>query len=783
MTASKPYTKPNYLYGMLLQSRQLCISLDRELRIFLAGTGFLSPNAEELTSLFLHLLEVVQAQVEVIYSSELLWLIKHDQAAVDEKGVTWIDKYSDLEKRLYKIYHVGSLLTSQLKFIYGSTTNINRWGIVAQVDRLCRNLEPNARVILRPRWKNMYSYISISKDLFELSEEAEQSDSKLKKALFDSIFPEGFLTSKFYASLAYPPISASNILHMGIWGHEIGHLVDNIEGMKLVASRITGTQEIEKRATETKKTELNLSNYLSVEIAKDYEMSIGDEDAGGLKKRKGSKPSLTRRTYSDSEKAFATNFLLSYREYCASQYFSDLFAVRLFGPAAIFALVEFTKPINPFIDQMTPTHISIRERLRVMLRGFYRWYDLRDIKVMSKNDRPIAAFLIRTIRYLQEIAMSEVPPVFPVNEKKPSLENNQLLKELYPFNKDKISNMVDGLIEKVGEIADKDKDCFFCDEDFQLVFKGVQDLYEFLPPEYIDSDLSSPLNGRIRKKAISLAINSGWLSWLMRIMTNNIDKKDLIGNIPALSGFDDINVLILKSIENAETKEWFTSRRSFGIRTDEDDQFTDKDEKKEPDGSLPDDIDKVNTAEINQAAVPAKKKLLDDAPLGRFGGVLSRDSLLRRLKSDDKDRLVIRPFLDPRSQMGTCSFDVRLGNTFMVVRYQNNSSQVLLTTNVESRIDMYQEKLYMPFGRPFMLHPGQLVIAKTLEYFSIPDDLMGLLIERESWGSMGLILATRSKIVPGHKGCITLTLSNIGNGSIPLYPFSRIGQILFYTLS
>ena len=102
---------------------------------------------------------------------------------------------------------------------------------------------------------------------------------------------------------------------------------------------------------------------------------------------------------------------------------------------------------------------------------------------------------------------------------------------------------------------------------------------------------------------------------------------------------------------------------------------------------------------------------------------------------------------------------------------------------IGSQIAEYQEKYYVPFGYSFVLHPSQFVIGCTLEYVSLPEDVCALVVGRSSWGRLGLIIATASKVGPGFKGVLTLELVNLGNVPIFVYPASRIAQLVLYRVS
>lgn len=147
-------------------------------------------------------------------------------------------------------------------------------------------------------------------------------------------------------------------------------------------------------------------------------------------------------------------------------------------------------------------------------------------------------------------------------------------------------------------------------------------------------------------------------------------------------------------------------------------------------------------------------------------------------------RLIITPLINPKKCLGTSSIDVRLGNQFIVMKRQ--SFPLLDISNPEkliNNIGRYQEKVVVKFQQQFTLHPGQLVLGSTLEYVKIPSGLMCYMIGKSTWGRLGLIIATATKIDPGFTGCITLEIINEGEVPLVLYPGIPIAQLVFHRTS
>ncbi len=101
----------------------------------------------------------------------------------------------------------------------------------------------------------------------------------------------------------------------------------------------------------------------------------------------------------------------------------------------------------------------------------------------------------------------------------------------------------------------------------------------------------------------------------------------------------------------------------------------------------------------------------------------------------------------------------------------------------ESQEDIMEPAL-MEEDIPFILHPGEFVLASTQEYIEIPDDIVARLDGKSSLGRMGLIIhSTAGYVDPGWKGHLTLELANVARLPITLYYGMKIGQVSFLRLT
>lgn len=85
---------------------------------------------------------------------------------------------------------------------------------------------------------------------------------------------------------------------------------------------------------------------------------------------------------------------------------------------------------------------------------------------------------------------------------------------------------------------------------------------------------------------------------------------------------------------------------------------------------------------------------------------------------------------------------------------------------------------------PYILQPSQFLLASTIEYVEIADDIVARLEGKSSLGRLGLLIhATAGYVDPGFKGNLTLEICNVGQYPITLYYGMKISQISFLRLS
>ena len=144
--------------------------------------------------------------------------------------------------------------------------------------------------------------------------------------------------------------------------------------------------------------------------------------------------------------------------------------------------------------------------------------------------------------------------------------------------------------------------------------------------------------------------------------------------------------------------------------------------------------------------------------------ILSDGTLLRMM---EEGTLSISPLT--REQVQPASVDIRLGDTFSVV--EDTSGGV---------VSMAQEIRYKQLRADrYLLLPGQFVLATSVEYVTLPDDVTAFVEGRSSLGRMGLFIQNAGWVDPGFSGEITLELFNANRCAIELQAGRRVGQLVF----
>ena len=139
---------------------------------------------------------------------------------------------------------------------------------------------------------------------------------------------------------------------------------------------------------------------------------------------------------------------------------------------------------------------------------------------------------------------------------------------------------------------------------------------------------------------------------------------------------------------------------------------------------------------------------------------------------------MIEPFEDRQVRDGVISYglssygyDIRVADEFKV--FTNINSTVVDPKNFDARsfVDVKADVCIIP--------PNSFALAKTVEYFRIPRDVLTICVGKSTYARCGLIVNV-TPFEPEWEGYVTLEISNTTPLPAKVYANEGISQVLFF---
>ena len=153
------------------------------------------------------------------------------------------------------------------------------------------------------------------------------------------------------------------------------------------------------------------------------------------------------------------------------------------------------------------------------------------------------------------------------------------------------------------------------------------------------------------------------------------------------------------------------------------------------------------------------------------------------IKSDrwikEKARVgMIEPFIERQVRQGVVSFglssygyDIRVADEFKIFTNINNTVIDPKAFDPRSFIDVRTDVCIVP--------PNSFVLARTVEYFRIPRDVLTLCLGKSTYARCGIIVNV-TPFEPEWEGTATLEISNTTPLPAKIYANEGIAQVLFF---
>jgi len=151
------------------------------------------------------------------------------------------------------------------------------------------------------------------------------------------------------------------------------------------------------------------------------------------------------------------------------------------------------------------------------------------------------------------------------------------------------------------------------------------------------------------------------------------------------------------------------------------------------------------------------------------------DRWIRKMASE---RGMIEPFSDKQVREGIISYglssygyDVRIADEFKIFTNINHTIVDPKDFDPRSFVDFKGEQCIIP--------PNSFALARTVEYFRIPRDVIVVCVGKSSYARCGIIVNV-TPLEPEWEGIVTLEVSNTTPLPARIYAGEGIAQMLFF---
>jgi hypothetical protein len=394
-------------------------------------------------------------------------------------------------------------LTSHLRFVSRAATRLTPWSLIRPVERIGERLHASSRFIIRPQWQYNYSLlelVSVYKNAFSKVIPAADLESALnpeREPVIDRLYVMGF---------AY--LERSNVLLHALLGHELGHPIEK--------------------------------EYFNNESPKDY---LSDLVAAVLKELKMPTDIQSWSLAQGAEFKRMLDRVREFRKRAIAELVCDLVSVTLFGPAAVFAMEEYSlsRDLDSTERGSSSRHYPpLRYRLRVMRGQISDDWLNRFLKEGEFNPN-ICKVLTQKFQELDGIVakQDDIKKIESDAELRIAYESvNGTLKAISSFVTERLESRAYRMDLLIGHVNTHLLAC----------------LENWIPPDVYFDQSGNPFVA-----SIFAILNVGWIRWLSNysiVQSNSTENK----TNKYFSEVDALNRLVLKAIEYVDLRDlWRTT--------------------------------------------------------------------------------------------------------------------------------------------------------------------------------------------------------------------------------
>jgi dCTP deaminase len=120
--------------------------------------------------------------------------------------------------------------------------------------------------------------------------------------------------------------------------------------------------------------------------------------------------------------------------------------------------------------------------------------------------------------------------------------------------------------------------------------------------------------------------------------------------------------------------------------------------------------------------------------------------------------------------LSSYGYDARVSNEFKI--FTNVNSEIVDPKNFK------QSNFISKKGSECIIPPNSFVLASTVEYFKIPNDIMVICLGKSTYARCGIIVNV-TPLEPGWEGYVTLEFSNTTPLPAKIYANEGVAQFIF----
>ncbi|MFN3490680.1 MAG: dCTP deaminase [Anaerolineales bacterium] len=154
---------------------------------------------------------------------------------------------------------------------------------------------------------------------------------------------------------------------------------------------------------------------------------------------------------------------------------------------------------------------------------------------------------------------------------------------------------------------------------------------------------------------------------------------------------------------------------------------------------------------------------------------LKPDHWIRKMALEHK---MIEPFVDRQVRQGVISYgvssygyDVRVANEFKIFTNVFSATVDPKNFSIDSMVDFVGDVCIVP--------PNSFALARTVEYFRIPRNVLTVCLGKSTYARCGIIVNV-TPFEPEWEGFVTLEISNTTPLPAKIYANEGLAQVLFF---